>query len=200
MKKLFIIIFSLIFITFARAEEISYFNLTGKIYNSIWEQLEDRIIKLSYDTETENVLLYYSGYLGVIAVELTPSNRTNLIQYMEKYLKWNKKAKKKKVTLEKKIGRLNIKIYFKFGDDWYSDPKVTVLAGFLSQNINQHQFTLSFGKAVSSSNEFISITPETLYFDYKEVLKLKKGIEENFIKKEIKKILNKKKMIDEEFK
>ena len=80
MKKLLAAIFLLIFAISAYAKEITYFTLTGKIYNSIFKQLDKRTVKLDYDTDYDSVILYYSGYIYDIAIEINKENRTNLMR------------------------------------------------------------------------------------------------------------------------
>lgn len=65
--------------------------------------------------------------------------------------------------------------------------------------MERHQLTMSFGKIMDSSNEYLSHKPETLYFEYNNVVQFKKAISKEGIEKALAK-KKKQESIEDEFK
>ena len=199
-KVVYSLIFYIFFSPFIFAEEIEYLKLNLNVYNKSSGQLSESPSKLTYVPGTKVVNLYYKSGFVEVALLLSKSDREKLISYLNKYIEWEKKAQKKNVYLKKMIGVLDLVIYFKYCDFWHKGTNVIATIWFLTQYKNRHQFIIHFIKTISKQDKFISFKPESLYFDYNDVLKFKKIISKDFIQKEVKKAKAKQKPMYEEFK
>lgn len=179
-----------------------YLIVKGNYYNDVWKTLGERNLDLRYDIKEDKVSIYFKEFITTVAYELDKLDRGIFTALIDKYIEWRNKAIEMEVKLEKTIGDFRLRGYFKLGDDWHSSfpsswKPCLVTASFLSQNKERHQFVLSFGK-IRTRNEYINHKPETLYFDYDDVLILREGLTVEKLM-EVKKEVEKKKAIEDAF-
>lgn len=174
-------------------------SLKVNVWNDI---LGDFISKNTYLIYGSNQSLYWciDYTLTPTVILLKDTTRETLLEYIEKYKKWNRKATQKGVKLEKEIGVLPSTIVsFKLGDDWQSDYSARIHIIFFSQSTKRHQLIIDIDKLVSRDNEYITWKPEKLYLWWDEVVDFEKAINNKAIKKYIN-YVKKKQSIEEEFK
>lgn len=173
--------------------------LKASTWNEFMKGLTETDLRLNYDDESGHFLLYVDSPVFPIAIELKDDIRETLLGYIKKYKEWNSKASSKGIELEKVIGKISAKVYFRYGDEWFIDYYTTIQVKFFSQNPQRHQLIIGFGKLTSSSNQYISRTPDTLYLWWRNAIALENAIGNQAKAKYIKEI-EKKKNIQDEFK
>lgn len=199
----FIILLScnlLVLITLSvNAEEIPYFKFRANMidYHRGLFQLP---IQFTYRPREDIANLYYqSGYFRV-ALLFTREDRDALLRYIDKYEEWNKKAIEKKMAFVKRIGLLNLKIYFKYADSWYEGNHTYTKADFYSFSTTRHLFILQFFKVTTFRNFNLRFRPDLLYFNYDDAQILKQAMNQNFIDKKVKENKDQQIPLDEIFK
>lgn len=173
--------------------------LKTNVWNDILDHLISQKMHFSYDTESQSLLWYVDYPIFPIAISLKDTVRRTLLEYIQKYKEWNRKASRKGIRVDKKIGDLpSTTIWFKYGDDWIEDNVMTHV-GFFSQSPQRHQLVIYFPKLRSMYNEFITYKPDTLYFWWNEVIDLEKAISDKALKKYIDEV-KKKQSVEKDFK
>lgn len=159
------------------SEPILYKNdIKPKYFNSVWKRQNEVDFRIYYDVEQEFFDIYVDESIYTIGFTLSRIEADALIKTIEKYKKWNIKASRKKITLEKEISKISVeKTFWKASHgDWNFSSQSIISVGFFSQTATRHQLTFSFPEWTSNDNRYMTVRPETLYFSYKEALKLKK--------------------------
>ena len=183
MKKIFLILFSLIALTSFSQEEVM-FKTKGQHFNKILKQMVGCDIEMRYDIENESVMLYAEDGIGSICYMYKEAQIDSMSAIFEKYFKWEKQAVEMKVEIEKSIKQIsNLTAGFTFGSgDWNIDFSSTIGASFFSQSTTNHQLVLSFEKLQSSDNEYITHNLERIYFSKEQVQEIAKGFDSGYIK------------------
>lgn len=179
MKTLTRVLFLVILIlNCTEAKEINYRNdINVYTYNSIWKKQLKTDMKITYDYEDKEFYFYIYKGIGVEGFALSREKVNLLIAAINKYEKWNIKASKKKVMLEKEITKFRVSnTFWKRGDEWYFGGEGVVFISFLSQSKQKHQLVFSFAKVNGIYNEFASNRIETLYLWYNDAIKLRTAL------------------------
>lgn len=93
------------------------------------------------------------------------------IEYLNKYLEWEKIAVEKKAKTQKMIGTTCPIIYYKLGDELHEAKyNPFVYMQFFSQSETRHQLLISFGNFMASPYD--SFKPKELYLEKTDVEKL----------------------------
>jgi len=200
MKNIILMILLLISSQHSYADQKTYkSDLKYKYYNSVWKTQTNKGIFLKYDESNKHMYMYIEGTLTLSAIELDRNNMDEIIQAIEKYNAWNKKASKKGVTLEKEITKIKPVGYFnQSGETWYFGSGQEFSIQFFSQNKKTHQLVLMFPNVTSRSNQFIKHKINTMYFTYKQANVLKNALADEAIKNYLIKH-DKQKAIESEF-
>ncbi len=180
-------------------KEITYFEFNSHMFDK-WTGYLELNIKFTYVLERDLVSIYYKSEYGMVALLLFKSSREKLLEYIEKYEEWNKKAIEKQVYLKKFMGNLDMGIYFKYGGHWHKGGSIIGKTHFLSIHKTQHQLIIKPIKAVSQENKYLIFKPDILYFTYEDVQILKKALQGDFIQQEYKRKLSEQKSVYDEFK
>ena len=183
------------------ADTIKYrSDITPKYYNDVWKRQYDMATRIDYDQEKDAFDFYIKENLYLTGFTLSRKEADSLIALIDKYKEWNLKASKKGVTLEKEIGKFESEgTFWKIGNgDWSFGYGVNITAIFFSQSEKIHQLVISFPKFKSKYNEYLSHKPETIYFGFKEAMKLREALTEESVQSFLKKA-KKQAEIDAEF-
>jgi len=200
MKKV-IILFFVVISTFAFSEQEAYQKVVGYHFNDVWKSMSDFNFDLRYDIGDDKVYIYIPEYIQTVAYELDKDDRKKLIDIIDKYFEWHQKAIEMEVELEKNIDDVELKGYYKLGDDWHYSCKKSCLvrSSFFSQNTTNHQLVFSFGKIQSCYKEYSDHKPDQIYMNYDDVFILKSALTEEKLQAVIKEV-EKKKSIEDAFK
>lgn len=201
MKHILIVLLGLIFSHYTYAEQITYkSDLKYKYYNNVWKKQTDKGVFLKYDPSNHHMYMYIEETLGISAIELDRKSMDKLVNAIEKYNEWNKKASSEGVTLEKEITKINPIGYFnQVGETWHFGTGQEFSDHFFSQNKNTHQLVLSFPNIASNSNDFIKHKINTMYLTYKQANIIRNALADKSIKTFLVKH-TKQKSIESEFK
>ena len=155
-----------------------------KQYNDVWKRQFESDFKINYDIVDEEFIFYSSEPISIFGFALTIEQKDSLISRINKYKRWNLKASRKKVKLEKQIGIVHAKYTFwRLGDEWSLGPGCDIEVYFLSQTDQIHQMVLVFPKVRSRSNEFDTHKGEPLYFDWKSASELARVLSKPYFDK-----------------
>ncbi|MBZ0190101.1 MAG: hypothetical protein K8F34_00245 [Candidatus Kuenenia stuttgartiensis] len=181
-------VFTLIFVFsvfsgLVQAEYLQYrSDIRPKYYNDVWQNQSELATRIDYDPDKNQFAFYIKENLYLTSFKLSREQADSLIAAIDKYKEWNLKASKNGVTLEKEISKVEVSnTSWKLGDDWDFGGKSILIISFFSQSKQRHQLVVSFLKWIDRFNEFSTHTPETLYFDYDEAIKLKNALSEKAI-------------------
>ncbi|MFW6245740.1 MAG: hypothetical protein ACOC36_07615 [Fibrobacterota bacterium] len=174
-------------------------DLTANIYNEFLKTLTEQEMRLQYDTELGTFLWYVDYMMFPIAVRFTDTVRHELYRQIQKYKEWNMHASRRGVELDKEIGRLPpTEVYFKYGDSWEKDSRCTIRIQFFSQNTQRHQLVVIFETLQSDYNEFITHSPDALYFWRTEVTSFEAAISDEAVRQYMEEV-QRQQSIEEEF-
>ncbi len=185
----------------SQAEAIQYRNdIKPKYYNDVWKRQYDMAARIDYDQEKKTFDFYIKENMYVTGFTLSRGQADTLIALIDKYKAWNLKASKKGVTLEKEIGKFETSgTFWKIGKgDWSFGYGVKSSATFFSQTKQTHQLVIFFPKFKSKYNEYSNHKPETIYFGFKEAMKLREALTDKSVQSFLKKA-KKQAEIDAEF-
>jgi len=174
----------LMFFGLIEAKEIKYrMDIVSYHYNSIWKRQFNSDMFITYVDDKNEFNFYFPDAMGQEGFTLSRTQADLFIKAIDKYKKWNIKASKKKVELEKTIQDINnVDIFWTLGDDWNFGVARYMNISFLSQSTQHHQLCLSFPKAYNKYEDYGSHKLETIYFNYKEAVKLREALTTKAIK------------------
>lgn len=155
-------------------------------YNDILKQFLERTCYINLDIKNEELGIYQTDGIYYYIIYFTDSERKELIDSLDKYLKWEEIAVKKKEKVEKEIGTVNSTVRWgiqnqSYGSTEYGDITVT----FFSQNIYRHQLILYYPRFKSDYGAFNS---PPMYLEKEDVKKLHNLLQDQSINKSILKI------------
>jgi len=202
MKKLLTCILLLFpFLAFSQSQ-INIIDTKGYHFNDILGQMIDCNISVKFDEKNKDTYVYISEAITTAAYTLTAEDVDSINVMFDKYFKWEEKASKMSIKLEKTIKDLSLKGWFKYGSgDWSnSGYKKCLFRGlFFSQSESNHQLVFQFGKITDINNEYLDHNPDAVYFSKSMVSELRKGFSSDFITNVLKKE-KEQKSIEDEFK
>lgn len=199
--KYICLILMLIIPCISQAEAIKYrSDIKPKYYYDVWKRQYDMATRIDYDKEKKTFDFYIKENMYLTGFTISRKQADSLIALIDKYKEWNLKASKKGVTLEKEIGKYEVSsTFWKIGNgDWSFGYGVKPSVTFFSQTEQIHQLVISFPKFNSKYNEYSNHKPETIYFGYKEAMKLREALTDSAIQAFLKKA-KKQAEIDAEF-
>jgi len=166
------------------SESIKYrSDIKPKHYNNLLKRQYETASRIDYDPEKKSFNFYINESLYVAGFTLTREQADSVIAGLEKYKRWNIKASKKGVTLEKEIARVYTSdTFWKVGNgDWSYGYGMYLTMHFLSQTAQKHQLVIVFPKSLPKYNKYSAHTQDTLYFGFGEAMKLKNALSEKSI-------------------
>ena len=99
--------------------QINILDTKGYNFNDILGQMVDCNISVKYDQKNKETYIYLADAITTIAYTLTAENVDSINVIFDKYFKWEEKATKMSVKLEKTIKDLSLKGWFKYGNGDY---------------------------------------------------------------------------------
>lgn len=144
--------------------------------------------KIKFKKYTGNIIqLYFNAAITRNCLEIIPEERMKILEIINKFKDWHKKALKEKVKIDKNINNIDYDLSWRsiYGDDWYHSKKDKMYFGFFSQSTKHHQLTIQFSKGHDINNSYIDNRPETLYLEYEQVLFLENFLSDDYINKQI---------------
>ena len=183
------------------AEEVAYRkDLSYKYYNNVWKQQYDKQIILNVDPKSKEITMYIQETLGISGILLTNKTRLSLIKVINKFNKWNAKAIKMKVKLEKEIATIKPDAYYyKSGDNWTFFKSRPFSIVFFSQSKSKHQMVFKFESVTDYSSDYNTHKINTMYFTHTQANELNEALQ-NWAIKSFLKNRKKKKKIEDQFK
>ena len=185
MKKFFLVIGILFLAAFnAIADEYTLF--TGDAYrvNTATNYLDETQFRIKYDDSRNVYYLYTSNWMNKIWIYLSEDDLQTIRYAMRKYQDWVKIANEKQVEIDKEIpdSTIRTKVSWKSGVSWYRSSEFKLYFDVCTlKNTQCHRFIISSNIVTASSNEFVDVKLDTLYFEEKEVADFLAGISENNI-------------------
>ena len=195
MKKNLIVMLMVLLVSFTvMADEYSLFTGNAYTYNDLSESLDKTQFLIKYDDSENTYYLFTADWMNKIWIYLSEKDLQTIRDAITKYQDWVKIAKEKQVEIDKDIPDLTIKtkVTWQFGDSWYSSSGMTLKFSVLSQNSQRHELVISSNKVTSSSNKFVDVKLDPIYFEEAEAADFLTSLDEKNLTK-IKEEYNKKK-------
>jgi hypothetical protein len=182
-------------------DEIIVGETKANYFNDVWKRQLPREVLVNFVKSEKTTIIVFRETLGSSMVWLSENQRNELQEAISKYKKWRLKAIAEGVKLEKDIATITSeRMTFRMGSDYQlAGESKPFTIGFFSQNKTKHQMLIEVPKLQSTSNEFITMDPETKYLDYNMVQELDNLLSEKTVQAKIKQE-NKKKKIADDFK
>ena len=176
------------------ADEYSLFTGNAYTYNDLSKSLNKTQFLIKYDDSENTYYLFTADWMNKIWIYLSEKDLQTIRDAITKYQDWVKIAKEKQVEIDKNIPDLTIKtkVTWQFGDSWYSSSGMTLKFSVLSQNSQRHELVISSNKVTSSTNKFVDVKLDPLYFEEAEAADFLTSLDEKNLTK-IKEEYNKKK-------
>ena len=195
MKKNLIVMLMVLLVSFTvMADEYSLFTGNAYTYNDLSKSLDKTQFLIKYDDSENTYYLFTADWMNKIWIYLSEKDLQTIRDAITKYQDWVKIAKEKQVEIDKNIPDLTIKtkVTWQFGDSWYSSSGMTLKFSVLSQNSQRHELVISSNKVTSSTNKFVDVKLDPLYFEEAEAADFLTSLDEKNLTK-IKEEYNKKK-------
>ena len=195
MKKNLIVMLMVLLVSFTvMADEYSLFTGNAYTYNDLSKSLDKTQFLIKYDDSENTYYLFTADWMNKIWIYLSEKDLQTIRDAITKYQDWVKIAKEKQVEIDKDIPELTIKtkVIWQFGDSWYSSSGMTLKFSVLSQNSQRHELVISSNKVTSSTNKFVDVKLDPLYFEEAEAADFLTSLDEKNLTK-IKEEYNKKK-------
>ena len=153
-------------------------DISPKLFNDVWNRQFDARMRIDYDKDDDWFHIYIYETMDTTGFALTREQADALIESLDKYKEWNIKASSKSVTLEKEIAKVSSAGgFWQTGKtDWRFGTSFELTALFFSQSPQIHQYVIVFPRFQQKDNEYLSHKPETIYFGYKEAIKLRNAL------------------------
>lgn len=197
-RMLFIVLINVVFVASVIGRPFKYFEINAYHWNSVFERFNEFQINFQYDEESDKVYIFIPEFIALVSYELDSIDRKAILETIDKYIEWEKKAIEMEVEIEKRIDSIYFKGWFRIGDNWeYSYRKSCGIEfSFFSQSLSRHQLVLSFESIVSSKNRYITHKPEQVYLEFNNVIGLRNALSKKIIKEAIKEEIKQKKIED----
>lgn len=152
-------------------------DISPNYYNDVWKTQSKLDFDIYYDEKKDVFDFYFKEPMYLSNFNLSRGQADKLIDYLDKYKEWNIKASNKGVKLEKEIGTIYTKsTAWRLGDSWHFGGGQAIRLSFFSQNTQKHQLVIQFPRLKDRNNSYSRHKPETLYFWYKDAMKLRKAL------------------------
>ncbi|PLW80817.1 hypothetical protein C0585_00630 [Candidatus Woesearchaeota archaeon] len=187
MKKIIFIFLILFSVTIFSKDYINIYKGTPERYNNVWKKFNSIEFDIDYYPKEKVFYFRFNDVLTPVNIRI-PNNQkkekdklsNKIIKLCNKYIEWVKIALENKAEIDKPLpkGELrNLCIVWKLGNEVFqSSDSFDIQTYVFSQNLKKHAFLLKFQKAYSTKNQFITIKPETLYFGYNDIIRMKKAL------------------------
>lgn len=126
-------------------------------YNELLKDFIARDCFINLEIENEKIGIYQTDGVYYYYISFTDNQRRELIESLEKYIKWEDIAVKKKEKVDKEIGTVGTNVKWGIQNQSYIDTqRGEMTLNFFSQNIYRHQLVLSYPKFKSDYGGFNS--------------------------------------------
>lgn len=200
MKKFISIIILFLFSISVSANEIFLANIAFERYIENIKIFKKEEFKINYDVKEYVYYIFIPDTIFESIIKISPENINKIVNIINKYFEWNKKATLKKVKIEKKIDTIEPDMYiFGCSGEWFlpaENPSIDFY--FFSENQENHKLVLVISKMYANNNQYITYKPKDLYLSYEQIKKLKNCLSNEFLNKKINEF-KKQKEIENEF-
>jgi len=177
-------------------DDIKLGTVNGVYYNEMLKRVLPMQVRITYDVEHKTFLVDWKISAWPVAYMCQGDYAGEVTKVIDKYVKWNKKATKKKVKISKTISTQDVRGIFFAGKDWNGgDTTLTYL--FLSMEPTKHYLGFRMDEIVSEASNFIKSDPSIFYLPYKGALEFKRMVSSVNIKKEVNALKKQNKLNDE---
>ena len=183
----------------AISKEYEVGRLEYKTWNNYSKTMLDQEARITYDTETGELLTYCEYILGEFVFTFDKDNIQKVNSLISKYARWNKKASKEKVEIQKKLEDIKILTSgWSRSKQWYLAEPYNVDVMFISKNENEHNLTMVFPVIKNLNNQYETYKPDDMYINYKQAVYLLRLINQDNLKK-LKEKIEKQRRLEAEF-
>lgn len=155
-------------------------------YNDILKEFLERNCYINLDIKNEELGIYQTDGIYYFVIYFTDSERKELIDSLEKYLKWEEIAVKKKEKVEKDITTIYSTVRWGIQNQSYTDLQDgDITIKFFSQNIFRHQLVIFYP---TFDNDFGVYNSPPMYIEKENVKMFLSLLKDQSINKSILKI------------
>lgn len=155
-------------------------------YNDFLKDFIERTCYINLDIKNEKLGIFQSDGIYYYTIFFTDSERKELIDSLDKYIKWEEIAVKKKETVEKEIGTVNSTVLWGIQNQTYGGTEYgDITVKFFSQNIYRHQLIIYYPRF---NRDYIAFNSPPMYLEKESVKKLLNLLQDKSINKSILKI------------
>jgi hypothetical protein len=155
-------------------------------YNDFLKDFIERTCYINLDIKNEKLGIFQSDGIYYYTIFFTDSERKELIDSLDKYIKWEEIADKKKETVEKEIGTVNSTVLWGIQNQTYGGTEYgDITVKFFSQNIYRHQLIIYYPRF---NRDYIAFNSPPMYLEKESVKVLLSLLQDKSINKSILKI------------
>lgn len=152
-------------------------------YNDFLKDFIERTCYINLDIKNEKLGIFQSDGIYYYTIFFTDSERKELIDSLDKYIKWEEIAVKKKETVEKEIGTVNSTVLWGIQNQTYGGTEYgDITVKFFSQNIYRHQLIIYYPRF---NRDYIAFNSPPMYLEKESVKKLLNLLQDKSINKSI---------------
>jgi len=155
-------------------------------YNDFLKDFIERYCYINLDIKNEKLGIFKTDGIYYYTIFFTDSERKELIDSLDKYIKWEEIALKKKETVEKEIGAVNSTVRWGIQNQSYGGTEYgDITVKFFSQNIYRHQLIIYYPRF---NSDYIAFNSPPMYLEKESVKVLLSLLQDKSINKSILKI------------
>jgi hypothetical protein len=163
----------------AMAEELEMGVVKYQYYSKLSNQLEDGVLRVIYDDQADNFILFLARASGTVRMRIAPADVDKLRANLEKYVEWEKLAVANQVELKKPLPNSAITGPAEWDEKSakYAAPAITLSFDFLSRTKMLHILQLG-ANAVKSADGASTLALDIMYLDKPAAFAFEKVIAE----------------------
>lgn len=150
----------------AQADELEMGAVKYQYYSKLTNQLEDGLMRVIYDDQADNFILFLARASGTARIRITPADVDKLRANLEKYVEWEKLAVANQVELKKPLPNSGIAGQAEWEEKSakFSAPAIALSFDFLSRTKMLHILQVS-ANAIKSSDGASTLALDIMYLD-----------------------------------
>ena len=166
----------------ARSDEIIYATMPVLRYNPALDGMESGSLSLAYKQLDNRIMIYSQESLTTFAFELSRAEADSMVQRIDKYSSWNKKASAMGAEITKDIGRVYAAMTaWDLGWRWTLGYGIDCTVEFRSLSPKVHRMIIQFPLAKSTLGPEYDHRGETLCLDWGAAQQLRMMLDRNVI-------------------
>lgn len=185
MKRLFLSIFPLIFISPTNAETILLSDEVNiKSHSAVWKKFKNRTTTINWHSDSQRIDLSVQEDSAISGLSFNEQEVSDLLVILDSYFALREKAIAEQLELQEEINQLTLEQGFwqeqaESAINFARKPKLTFT--FFSRNKKKHELVISASELSSNLDTNNRHKMASLYLEHSDIQELHSTLQQNFI-------------------